>query len=962
MDETFFSGSLEDLRQGMHVAFVYESENERKNVVSQLVLHGLAHNCKVVYVPNDEAEASRVRAFLHDAGVGLERELENGGLELLDYGHFFQEAGVFDAGAIPANLESQSKRALAEGYSTVLITGDNTWQASDDSQLQPLLDYHSYLNTRAGASYVLICQFGLATSDPSALISAMLVHPYLMRGTHLFRNIFFGRALRARPDAGPADVSEFLDEAAREADYERHCGFLKPQHGAGVVREQGLIDTIPEHLYVIDREGRILYVSKTALGALGLTEDQVLGQHWRVLSDFEEVELKVEELRRRVFEGGEVIRDEVSVDLPRGHYEFEYTLSPLPGPAGEVIAAMATVRDVTVHRRAEQGLRRDRDFVSAVLDTVRGFVTVTDEDDHIVLFNEALQKTSGYSFSEAQGRVLSDFLVAPDDREMVAGKIAALREAGVPATYEARLLTRSGEERVVNWVSSMLARQDEAGRFVVSIGTDVTDLKKLQEELLESEQRFRMAAAASASIIFEFDAQTGRLRWFGDSRKIGVTPEELPASMALFSLAHSEDAETLRRAMRVAFLEKKPLRTDTRIVNADGDVHHWLIEAEVLRGATGVAERWVGSIRDVTQNRRYLESLRRTETRFRSLFESAPVGILIHRHGSVMMVNKALLDIYGYDDVSQVVGTSVLDYIIPEQREQVMDNVRRRESGEEIPTAYEVTGLRRDGALVPLFLAATMIQLEDGPALMIYLLDMTERKRDEEALRRSSEQLRNFLSIAAHELRHPITILKGYAQLLAEYGEEALVRKETPEILAHIQSSGDRLAALVEELLDVSRIETGRMEVDKESLDVSELLQEAVAEICERRCVNPITVHVAADATSLEADPVKLSRAVLFLLQNAINFSPESSPIELIVTRADGFSRIAVCDRGIGIPEESRENVFERFFQLEDPMHHSVPGLGMGLYIAREIATAHGGRIWNEPRAEGGTKFVLELP
>ncbi len=246
---------------------------------------------------------------------------------------------------------------------------------------------------------------------------------------------------------------------------------------------------------------------------------------------------------------------------------------------------------------------------------------------------------------------------------------------------------------------------------------------------------------------------------------------------------------------------------------------------------------------------------------------------------------------------------------------------------------------------------------------MVYLLDITERKRYEETLRQKAEELKNFLTIAAHELRHPITILKGYARVIGEYRDSPMVQQNMPEILRNLDRAANRLDRLVDELLDVSRIEQGRMEINKEPVAVSELLARAVDEMHLQAVTNPISFRVGPGADEVVADPEKLDRLLLILLENAANFAAPNTSIEMAAeTLNDAEIVFSVLDRGSGIPEEARERVFERFCQVAEVEYHSVPGLGIGLYIARQIVEMHGGRIWNEPREGGGTVFRFTVP
>lgn len=242
-----------------------------------------------------------------------------------------------------------------------------------------------------------------------------------------------------------------------------------------------------------------------------------------------------------------------------------------------------------------------------------------------------------------------------------------------------------------------------------------------------------------------------------------------------------------------------------------------------------------------------------------------------------------------------------------------------------------------------------------------YVRDISEQKRAEDALRDNTQQLKDFLSIAAHELRHPITIIRGYTQYLLETGvfQDQL---DCSEALSALVSTSDRLVRLAEELLEVSRIEHGVFSLRLEEVEVETCVLQALEELRARKVLHEFMLKIDEGGRIVRVDPDKLVRLLVILLENAEKFSPLSAPVEIGSTREGEMVIISVADRGVGVPEEERESIFKRFYQVGETAHHSIPGVGLGLFIAREIAGNHGGSIWCEPREGGGSVFRFSLP
>ncbi len=230
----------------------------------------------------------------------------------------------------------------------------------------------------------------------------------------------------------------------------------------------------------------------------------------------------------------------------------------------------------------------------------------------------------------------------------------------------------------------------------------------------------------------------------------------------------------------------------------------------------------------------------------------------------------------------------------------------------------------------------------------------------EEEHRHQEQSLRDLIDVVAHELRHPISIVMGYAQTLRNYRGK-LSEDMVDEILLRILQGAKRLEYITSEILEVSRVEKGRLTVVKEEVDLQALLVRAVEEMRAKGVTKPLILH-PNDLPPVMADPEKVLEVLVILMDNAAKYSPDGAPVEITAGVGTDEVVISVMDRGPGIPVEDRLRVFEKFYQVEEAMHHSLPGIGLGLYLARELVEAHGGRIWCTGREGGGSVFRFTLP
>ena len=264
-------------------------------------------------------------------------------------------------------------------------------------------------------------------------------------------------------------------------------------------------------------------------------------------------------------------------------------------------------------------------------------------------------------------------------------------------------------------------------------------------------------------------------------------------------------------------------------------------------------------------------------------------------------------------------------------------------SGKQIGSVVMVHDLRETMAL---------LQAEEEAKLALIEADIQ---------RRHSQTLRDVIDVAAHELLHPATIFKGYANILKDFWEK-FDKQQIDESLAAIDMTADRLTNLASTLNTASFIESGKMRLDYGEVEPLRLIEATVSRYHEQRPGQLVVHEDGVDERAFRADAEKIESVLAVLIDNAVKFSPEDSQVDILFERTDGEVVFSVADRGRGIPARQKQLVFERFHQVDDIMHHSLPGMGLGLFIAKTVVDAHGGWIKVEDRSGGGSVFSFGVP
>jgi len=254
------------------------------------------------------------------------------------------------------------------------------------------------------------------------------------------------------------------------------------------------------------------------------------------------------------------------------------------------------------------------------------------------------------------------------------------------------------------------------------------------------------------------------------------------------------------------------------------------------------------------------------------------------------------------------------------------------------------------------FLSVSGAPIRDGSGRIVAAVNVARDVTEMKEIDRLKDE---FISVASHEMKTPLTVIKGYSQILERRLEAAGARSSELDMARHILSQTNRLASLTDRLLDVSRIQFGRLGLDKQSMDLSALVRDVAERMKVSTEDHSIRVSVE-ESVQVDADTGRLEQVLANLITNAAKYSPEGTDIEVRLERSNGEALVSVRDHGYGIPKERQGRIFQRFYRATTDERKS--GLGLGLYVSKGIVDAHGGDIWFESEEGKGSTFCVKLP
>ena len=481
---------------------------------------------------------------------------------------------------------------------------------------------------------------------------------------------------------------------------------------------------------------------------------------------------------------------------------------------------------------------------------------------------------------------------------------------------------------------------------------DVTEQKIAEEKILQSEKQLRILANSIPQLTWMADAE-GWIYWYNQRwyDYTGTTLEEMQG-WGWQSVHHPDLIEDVTKQFKNSIDKGQPYEQTFLLRSKEGEYRWFLTRAIPVRNEEGKIVQWFGTNTDVTDQRNIEEALKESEARFRLLADSMPQQIWTgDTNGNLNYFNEAVYQFSGltWDDIQK---DGWLQIVHPDDREaNITKWLHSINTGEDFSIEHRFKNYAGEyrwqlSRAKPKKSSDGKIQLWVGTSTDIHEQKIKEEKKDE------------FLSIASHEMKTPLTTAKAYLQMLQmqfdeSHGQAGLFAKRAND-------SVDRLNYLISELLDVSKIQHGKLNYNVGLFDFNELINKTVEDL-QYTSPNHTIVKTGDIQQQVNGDKDRLQQVVVNLLSNAIKYSPDSKDVYINVEEKDGEVKVAIKDQGIGMNKHHLEKIFDRYYRVEENAKR-FQGLGIGLFISYEIIQRHHGKMWAESVPGKGSTFYFTLP
>ncbi|MBD2462063.1 PAS domain S-box protein [Oscillatoria sp. FACHB-1407] len=691
---------------------------------------------------------------------------------------------------------------------------------------------------------------------------------------------------------------------------------------------------------------------------------------------------------------------------------------------GQVAGLIGITQDVTQYKQVQQALQESEERLRLVLQSMPVMLDAFDGKGNITVWNQECERVTGYTAEEVVGNPQVMQLLYPNSTYLQT-MMEQWRSGGNDyRNWEWDMTCKDGSIRRVAW-SNISDKFPVSGWAAWGIGVDVTDRTRAEMALRESEERWQLALRGNNDGIWDWNVKTNAVffsvRW---KEMLGYADHEFANDFdEWYRHVHPQDIAQVMQLMQDHFDKKTPFYISEHRMQCKDGSYKWVLDrGQALWDTTGTVVRMAGSHTDITE-RKYAEAalwqsnqaleervsqrtaalaelndhlsaellerqwieaaLRESECKFRAVFDQAFQCIgLLKPDGTALEINQTLLAFAGttYETVIERPFAELSIFTASAGlQEQVQQAIAQAALGHLFRS--EITVLDVDGNLVTLDFSIKPIRNEADEVVLLISegRDITQRKQAEEQLRLSNERISlanaelaratrlkdEFLANMSHELRTPLNAILGLSEALQEQVFGTLSDRQRHS-LQTIEQSGRYLLELINDILDLSKIESGRMDLQLATVSVEQLCESSLAFVRQQAHQKNILLHscIPADLGHITLDERRMRQALINLLSNAVKFTPDGGEIRLEVQPDSTHQRLqfSVIDTGIGIAAEHIPKLFKPFVQLDSSLTRRYTGTGLGLALVRRIVELHKGGVTLESEIGQGSRFTLTLP
>ena len=727
-------------------------------------------------------------------------------------------------------------------------------------------------------------------------------------------------------------------------------------------------------IFLHDLEGYIIDVNQKVLEQFGYSRSEILKLKVPELHPISELETSKKAFEEVSKKG--VIRFDVSFKKKNGKIFLAEVSSSLFDVGGKKVI-QGIIRDITVRVLTEKMLKESEEKYRQLFNKSPYPIALFDLEGNVLDCNSATSSLfSTYTLKEYIGKNYREFWSYHEkNKPLIAlfnNIITEIIKTEQTLNFEFPIHRTIGG---IIWCYAT-ASKIKIGKkeFIQFILMDISAQKETQQRLRVSEEKYRNLVENAQEGVWAVDGNDDTI--FVNPKiceMLGYTRDEIMGkSLHLFL-----DDSMIELINSYRERREKGLKDtyELEFIKKDGTILSTSINAAPILNENGEFKGSFAFINDITNRKIAEQKLKESEERYRNLIESVPFSIaLIDQQGKIVYCNPAIEKLLGYSR-DELVGYEFrnLPALHPKYIPMLLKRFQKVLKGEILPP-LEIELYKKDNSLIWIRYQSTLVKLGNEVLLQTVINDITEQKKadlliEEEFIKlKELDQIRkDLISRVSHELKTPLVSVCGAAELLLDSFIEEF-KDDTKELIEMIDKGGKRLKYLVDNLVDITRIEYKKFELEKDTNDINQLIRDCVREMM--YLIKKRELNLELDLTEeilLEIDRIRIEQVLLNLLSNAIKNTPPTGKITVKSLKKNKCVEVSITDTGIGLTKEEMDKLFTRFGKIErygEGLEYiDIQGSGLGLFISKEIVDLHGGNIRAESEGRHkGSNFIVKLP
>lgn len=697
-----------------------------------------------------------------------------------------------------------------------------------------------------------------------------------------------------------------------------------------------LLDNASDAIILRDFDGRIVYANEVAYKTRGYTKKEFMSKlsYDIVAPEFAHLRPKLDIALNKK---NHTVYDCIHVSKDGSRVPVEVSARILKFGGEKLILCIA--RDVSERKRIEEDLK----LKALLLDNATDVIFLHDLDGHFFYMNKITCKNLGYTREELMNK--SIFEIISQEFIPLRKKIEASLNTKKYCYFESTYIAKDGSMIPVEVHSRII--ESGGKKYILSISRDIGERKKIEEELT---LKAKILDNATDSIfLLDFNNNFVYVNKMAYKSR-GYRKEEL-MGMKTYQMVAPEYLP-LPKIPKYRLGKRKEYSFECVDIKKDGS--HMPVEVKPRLIESGGREYILSVVRDITERKYMEEALRESEVKYRTLVEYYPDGIIsVDRNGQIIDCNRNICELTGYKQ-KEISNKHLVDLLANRNGEELREWISHLDSRIDHDIELEIKG--QDDHTVTMLSKKVPLYDEHGifKQAIIYLRNVTESKK--------IDQLKDeFIGLVSHQLCSPLTVIIG-ATKTALSDDDRLPPDKKRQLLQITVTEAEALYHMVSNLLELSRLQSQRLMLDTELIDIEDVIKKVVARIKHEYNEHRFNIVMEKNMPRLYADRIRLDLILYNIIENAAKYSRKGTNIR-IFTRADAKEiTFGVMDHGIGIPSHSQSKLFEPFQRVVESHFAPVKGAGLGLLVCKRLVEVHGGKIWVESRRDDGSTFYFTLP